>query len=92
MDKVYKDVNNLEALLISCDTRGNASQKKGLVPWKDLFVRQSQNVSGSSFHRQRYNCKMQIFWASMTTEIESVSATDFVALTTLHSSFCFCLR
>ena len=72
----------------SCDTRGNASRKKGLVSWKDLFVRQSQNTSGSSFHRQRYKSKMEI-WASVPTEIESVSAIDFVGLTILyfHSVF-----
>ena len=49
MDKVYKDVNNLEALLISCDTRGNASQKKGLVPWKDLFDDSHKMFPGAVF-------------------------------------------
>ena len=66
MDKVYKDINNLEALSVSIShevmwhTQHNASRNKGLVSWKDLFVRQSQNTSGSSFHRQRYKSKMEI--------------------------------
>ena len=77
---------------------GNAARNKGLVSWKDFFVRQSQNTSGSSFYRQRYKSKLEIslkryfFGASVPTEVESVSATDFVALTSLHSLFCFCLR
>ena len=88
MDKVYKDVNNLEALSISI-ARSHVThvtmprEIKVSFSWKDLFVRQSQNTSGSSFHRERYKSKMEI-WASVPTEIESVSAIDFVGLTIIH--------
>ena len=88
MDKVYKDVNNLEALSISI-ARSHVTHvtmprdRKVSFSWKDLFVRQSQNTSGSSFHRERYKSKMEI-WASVPTEIESVSAIDFVGLTIIH--------
>ena len=88
MDKVYKDVNNLEALSISI-ARSHVThvtmprERKVSFSWKDLFVRRSQNTSGSSFHRERYKSKMEI-WASVPTEIESVSAIDFVGLTIIH--------
>ena len=91
MDKVYKDVNNLEALSISI-ARSHVThaamplERKDSFPGKTclydshkILLEAVFIVKGTS-PRWKFPCK-DIFWVSVPTEIESVSGTDFVALT-----------
>ena len=88
MDKVYKDVNNLGALSISI-ARSHVThltmprERKVSFLGKTCLYDSHKILPGAVFIVKGYKSKMEI-WASVPTEIESVSAIDFVGLTIIH--------